>query len=192
MAKKQIKTELLIIAGSAGSLNVIFDLLPQLRSDIKAAIVIVLHRKEDQESRLKDIFSFKTSIPILNIEDKDELKPGHIHIAPANYHLLFEHDRTLSLDCSEKIHFSRPSIDVAFESAAEVYGKKLISILLSGANADGAHGIEKVLAHGGVAVIQHPATAEVPFMPNEAIRLNPLAKVLDLEGIITLINQLNY
>ena len=116
-----------------------------------------------------DVLSGRTEYTVKEADDKDELLPGTIYLAPADYHVLIEKDKTVTLDDSEKINFSRPSIDVAFEAAAEVYGKSLVCLLLSGANSDGVLGLKAAKKLGAFIAVQDPLTAEVPFMPKEAM-----------------------
>jgi two-component system chemotaxis response regulator CheB len=131
----------------------------------------------------------KTSWQVREAEEKQTIMKDHIYLAPADYHLLIEKDRTLSLDVSEKVNFSRPSIDVSFESAAEVYGTKLAAILLSGANDDGVAGLKKVKACGGVAIVQNPQTAAVAYMPQQAINNLAVDKIINPDELGLLINQ---
>ena len=181
----------LIIGGSAGSLEVLMELLPQLTFIPSFAIVLVLHRKTAEDSTLEELLSHKTSIPVREVEDKTPLQPGFIYVAPSDYHLLFEANDILSLDTSEKINYSRPSIDVSFESAAEVYGSSLAAILLSGANADGTEGLRAIKIAGGNIVVQAPETAQMPFMPNNAVINTDPHHVLDVNGILEFILNLN-
>lgn len=183
--------KLLIIGGSAGSLEVLIELLPKLNFMPTFAIVLVLHRKSSEDSTLEELITYKTNIPVNEVEDKTLLLPGNIYIAPSDYHLLFENNGSLSLDTSEKINYSRPSIDVSFESAAEVYGSSLIGILLSGANADGTHGLEIIKKEGGITVVQVPETAQMPFMPQSAIENSNPDFILDIGGIKNFILQIN-
>lgn len=183
--------KVLIIGGSAGSLEVLMKLLPNLTSIPSFAMVFVLHRKNAKDATLEELIAIKTSIPVKEVEDKTSFLPGYIYIAPPDYHLLFEKNNVLSLDTSEKINYSRPSIDVSFESAAEVYGPSLIAILLSGANADGTNGLLAVKDAGGITIVQNPDTAQMPLMPQNAITLvNPdyIFDVDEMLHFITLIN----
>jgi len=182
--------KVMIIGGSAGSLEVLLQVIPKL-SDIKPfALILVLHRKSSEDNTLEELIALKTALPVKPVEDKTALIPGSIYIAPADYHLLFEKDCTFALDISEKIHYSRPSIDVAFESAAEVFGKTLVAILLSGANADGTRGLRAVKSHGGMAIVQDPATAEMPFMPQSAIDGGVADRIMDVQQITTYIQSI--
>jgi two-component system, chemotaxis family, protein-glutamate methylesterase/glutaminase len=160
--------ELLIIGGSAGSLEVLIRLLPLLQDCVQLAIVVVMHRKSG-ESLLPELLGGKTSWDVKEAEEKESITNGTIYVAPPDYHLLFEKGKSFSLDCSEKIHYSRPSIDVSFESAADTYGASVIAVLLSGANADGAQGLDHIRKAGGVAIVQDPSEASVSYMPQQAI-----------------------
>ena len=126
------KHKLLVIGGSAGSLTMVLKIIPEFTTGMDIAVVIIFHRKSSDDSVLLDVLSNKTSFTVKEIDDKDKIQPGVIYIAPADYHVLIENDGTLTLDDSEKVNFSRPSIDVTFESAAEVYGSQLACMLLSG------------------------------------------------------------
>jgi two-component system chemotaxis response regulator CheB len=192
MEKNQVipDCKVLIIGGSAGSLDLLVKLLPLVQK-ISFAMVIVLHRKSGEDSTLEELIAVKAKIPVKAVEDKTQLLPGYIYIAPADYHLLFEKNNQLSLDTSEKINYSRPSIDVAFESAADAYGNALAAILLSGANADGTEGLKAVKNSGGVIAVQNPETAEMPFMPQNAIGNLMPDFVLDFDGLLEFIKSIN-
>lgn len=183
-------TKVVIIAGSAGSLEVLMQVLPRLKPITTFSLVIVLHRKSSEDNTLEELISIKTIIPVKEVEDKTELLPGFIYVAPSDYHLLFETNGELSLDTSEKVNYSRPSIDVSFESAAEVYGPSLTGILLSGANADGTHGLKVINEKGGTVVIQQPDTADMPFMPRHALENVAADRVLNIEEILEFINNI--
>lgn len=163
-----IKKELLLIGGSAGSLEAILNLLPVLQNEKDLAIVLVLHRRSG-ESLLSNLLAEKLAWPVKEAEEKEFIHSGTVYIAPADYHLLIESNKTISLDYSEKVHYSRPSIDVTLESAAEVYGDSLVAILLSGANQDGTFGLQKVKEAGGYVIVQDPLDAAVSYMPQYAI-----------------------
>jgi two-component system chemotaxis response regulator CheB len=171
MAQRIIKTpiELLIIGGSAGSLELILKAFPDLPQTLPFAIIIVLHRKQNTDSALVDLLADRTKLPVIEANEKDPLKKGTIYIAPADYHLLIENDRTLSLDYSEKVNFSRPCIDVTFQTAAEAYQSSLAVLLLSGASADGVEGMELVKTLQGIIAVQDPKSAEVSYMPQKAL-----------------------
>jgi two-component system chemotaxis response regulator CheB len=160
---------LVLIGGSAGSLDVLLRLLPGLHAQMHVPIVIVLHRKNTNDSTLRQLLASKTTRRVKEVEEKEAVEPDTIYLAPPDYHLLFEQDRTFALDYSEKINYSRPSIDVSFESAAEVYGPELLCILLSGGNADGTEGFRYIRQMGGTTAVQQPDTADVSFMPQHAL-----------------------
>lgn len=185
------KYKLVVIGGSAGSMEVILGILAGLKRTLTLAIVIVLHRKKNGESLLVDLFSSRTSLVVKEAEEKEKILPGHIYIAPADYHLLIEKDFTFSLDFSEKVHYSRPSIDVTFETAAEAYGESLICILLSGANADGALGVKKAKDAKGLTMVQNPEDAEVSFMPAQAIAIAQVDLIVNGAEIGAIINNLS-
>ena len=170
--------KMLVIGGSAGSIEVILQVLPRLKKNISFPIVIVLHRKYSADSSLSDLFSTRTEIPVKEIEDKETIQPGTIYLAPADYHLLFEKNNSFSLDFSEKVSYSRPSIDVSFESASDIYREKLCCLLLSSANSDGVEGLRIVKKNGGQLIVQDPSTAESPFMPQHALDKNNIDIVL--------------
>ena len=179
-----------LIGGSTGSIEVLLHLLPALRPPIPFVLIIVLHRKNFADSTLVNLLSLKTSLPLREIDDKDELRPGHIYLAPADYHVLLERDGTFSLDDSEKVNYSRPALDVTFESAADVYGPALVGILLSGANADGTAGLRAIKKAGGITVVQRPETALVAYMPQQAILRAPVDFVFDNQEITAFLNAL--
>jgi two-component system chemotaxis response regulator CheB len=182
------KCEAVIIGGSAGSIEILLKIAPALRHGLPFPIFIVLHRKYSVDSSLRDLIAHKTVVPVREIEDKDPIFPGTIYIAPADYHLLIEKDREFSLDSSEKVNFSRPSLDVAFESASEIYGAGLVGILLSGANADGTEGFRIIKEAGGITIAQSPDSCPVPYMPQFAIDHTDVDYILPVMGIADYIN----
>ncbi len=185
MAKNELnKIELLVIGGSSGSLEVILSILTQLPADYQIPIVLVMHRSNSQESLLPEILSLKSRIPLQEVEEKEPIRPAMVYLAPADFHVLIEKDKTFSLDYSEKMNYSRPSIDVTFISAAEVYCDRLIGILLSGANEDGTEGLKEIKMRGGYCIIQDPRDARMEFMPRHALDHMPADAVLTGSGII--------
>jgi len=180
-----------VIGGSTGSLDVLLPVLAAIQPPLTVALIVVVHRKNTSSSGLVDLLSLKTSVPVYEVDDKDELKPGNIYLAPADYHLLVERDGTFSLDDSEKVHYSRPAIDVTFESAADVYGSATVGILLSGANADGTRGLNAIKQAGGLTAAQLPETALAAFMPQQAIDNVAVDRVLDVPGLVQFLNELN-
>ena len=183
--------KVIIIGGSAGSLQVLMDLLPSIPMIDSFAIVIVLHRRASDDLTLEELIKVKANIPVKIIEDKVLFKPGYLYVAPANYHLLFEKNNTIALDTSGKVNFSRPSIDVSFESASEIYGNAVIGILLSGSNSDGTAGLKAIQKAGGLVIVQDPTSAEMPFMPINAIQNITPDYVLNTQEILDFILSVN-
>ncbi|KIA83640.1 chemotaxis protein CheB [Kaistella solincola] len=161
--------EALLIGGSAGSLEVLLKLLPGLKPALPFPIILVLHRKPGKDDILTNLLAARTKMTVKEVEEKEKMLPATLYIAPPNYHLLIENDHTFSLDASEKVNFSRPSIDVTFESAAEVFGENLACLLLSGANSDGTAGLQAIKKYGGTVLVQNPTSAVVTYMPQSAL-----------------------
>ena len=183
--------DLVVIGGSAGSLDVVLKILPKLKPRARYAIIIVMHRKNTYDFSLSDLLGTKTSWQVVEAEEKQVVTPEHVYLAPADYHLLIENDHTLSLDVSEKVHYSRPSIDVTFESAAEVFRSKLAAVLLSGANEDGVDGLKKVQAHRGVTIVQDPSTAAVAYMPQQAVNQLEVDIIADPEELARIVSEIH-
>lgn len=187
MEESKINRRVVIIGGSAGSLNALLQILPDLPVLKTFALVIVLHRRGTDDLTLEDLIKLKAETPVKLIEDKVKIESGFIYVAPSNYHLLFEKNDVFALDTSEKVNYSRPSIDVSFESAAEVYGTNLIGILLSGSNTDGTAGLKAIQKAGGIIVVQDPKSAEMPYMPSNAILNTTPDYVLTTEDLLKFI-----
>lgn len=182
--------QLIVIGGSAGSLEVILKLIPALHVHLPVAIIIVTHRKPSNDEILVELLNARSEWPVKEAEEKEPVEANIIYIAPTDYHLLLEKDHTFSLDVSEKVNYSRPSIDITFESAAEVYGPSLLGILLSGANADGVDGMKSIKSHGGTCLVQDPDTADVDYMPRQAVEQVKVDKVLPADQMAGYINNL--
>jgi len=181
--------DLVVIGGSAGSLKVVLEVLPKLNEHLQVTIVIVFHRKAAPNSEmLTDLLDAKSPLAVKEAEDKEKILPGQIYIAPAGYHLFLERDYSFSLDSSEKINFSRPSIDLTFITAADVFNSRMIGILLSGANSDGVKGLQTIRDKGGFSIAQEPVTAEVSYMPAKAISQNAVDLIASPSEIATIIN----
>jgi two-component system chemotaxis response regulator CheB len=184
MAETKVnKGKLVVIGGSSGSLQVIIHLLGRLPNDYPIPILLIIHRAYSTDSMLLDLLVLKSNIKVREVEEKDKILPSCVYLAPADYHVLIEKDETFTLDYSEKLNFSRPSIDVSFISAAVVYGRNLTGILLSGANEDGAEGLKEIKEHGGHTIIQHPDEAIVNYMPLQASYKSRIDEVINTEGI---------
>jgi two-component system chemotaxis response regulator CheB len=175
--------ELVVIGSSWGGLAALQAVLRDLPRDFGAAVVISQHRAaRSDDSLLPMLLDQMTPLRVRDAEDKDELVPGVALLAPPDYHLLVE-PGGVTLSCDEPVSFSRPSIDVLFESAADAYGSRAIGVVLTGSNADGAAGLAAVRRRGGLAIVQDPAGAERPEMPEAARKAVPGAHVLALEAI---------
>jgi two-component system chemotaxis response regulator CheB len=170
------------IGTSWGGLAALTTLLGELPADFSIPVVVVQHRSNDSERLLSQLLQDATDLRVSEIEDKDELAPGSVHLAPANYHVLIE-EGYVSLTVEEPVRFSRPSIDVMLTSAADTYGSAVVGVVLTGANEDGARGLADIVKRGGLALVQDPKTAEIPIMPEAAIRAVPTAEVLPLDAL---------
>lgn len=175
--------EAIVIGASAGAFEALSALLPGLAADYPLPIMIVVHLPPDKTSLLAELFRARCKIHVREAEDKEPIEPGVAYFAPPDYHLLVETDRRLSLSGEEPVLYSRPSIDVLFESAADAYGGSLIGVLLTGANSDGANGLKTVVEAGGVAIVQSPKGAYATAMPEAAIAACPTARILSLNEI---------
>jgi len=178
------------IGASAGGVEALGELLPALPPESRAAVFVVLHLPRDRPSLLADLFSQKCKVDVREAEDKEPVRPGTIYFAPPNYHLLVDEGPQLALSADELVHHSRPSIDVLFDSAAQVYREHLLGIILSGANEDGAEGLAAVHDAGGLTVVQEPKTALSSTMILSALERQPVDLVLDLQGIAELLKRL--
>lgn len=182
--------EAVVIGASAGGIDALSALLPQLPAGLPLAVLVVQHVPKDRPSLLVEIFSRKCSWAVREPEDKEAIEAGTIYFAPPDYHLLVEAGPQAALSADEPVNFSRPSIDVLFESAAEVYGRRLLGIILTGASNDGAAGLRRVQQAGGVTVVQQPSSAYAPFMAESARRLHQVDFVLELSEIAALLRGL--
>ncbi|MDE1181696.1 chemotaxis protein CheB [Paraburkholderia sp.] len=167
-----------VIGGSAGGVEVLNELIAALPAQFAPAVVIVTHMPPDSPSYLVQTFGYRSALPVVEPDAGERIEGGRVHVAPPGYHMLVESDRTVALSIEAAVRFSRPSIDVLFESAAWVYRERLLAILLSGANDDGALGLETVRSQGGVAWVQSPETASSPEMPSAAIARGAVDEVL--------------
>jgi len=193
MGKKMDKEyEFIVIGASAGGFTALTTLLGSISPNLKLPIAIVLHISSSDNglSYLSEYMNKQCKLKVSSGEQFMDIKSGNIYIASPEYHLLIESNKTLSLCSSEKVKYSRPSIDVLFETAADVYQDKLIGILLTGANTDGANGMKYIQDRGGTLIVQNPKTAEVNTMPSSAIKICNVDYVLELEEIIDILNKL--
>lgn len=179
----QEKISSIVIGGSWGGLQASLSILSGLPADFNIPIILVLHRLKNFESDLQGVFKNKLALKVMEVEEKEKISEKFVYIAPSNYHVLIERDQTFSLDVSEYENYSRPSIDVTFSSAAEVYGAGTVGILLSGASKDGSKGLKNIKDNGGLTLVQDPTEAEVDTMPLSGINLVPNSAVLNLKSI---------
>ena len=182
--------EAVVIGASAGGVDALMTILPGLPPTFGLPIVVVLHLPEGRPSLLAHIFGLRLSMPVREASDKESIAPSTVYFAPPGYHLSVEQDRSFSLSCEAPVHFSRPSIDLLMESAADAYGPALAGILLTGANSDGAAGLAKIKQRGGYTIVQNPAQAQVATMPEAALRQHTPDLILDLKDIRSLLPQL--
>ena len=167
-------------AGGQEALRTVFSALPE---DFPAPLLVVQHRSPRSEGYMIRHLDEAGPLRVGEADEKERPRAGRIYLAPANYHLLVEPDGSLALSVEARVHFSRPSIDVLFETAADAWGPKLAGGILTGANADGAAGLRRVADRGGFAFVQDPAAAESPEMPRAALAAVPGARVLPLDRI---------
>jgi two-component system, chemotaxis family, protein-glutamate methylesterase/glutaminase len=189
-AELHAKIDAVVIGASAGGVGALSVLLPALPKECPAAVFVVIHLPRDRPSLLVDVFARKCSLTVREAQDKEPVAAGTVYFAPANYHLLLDQGPQLTLSADDLVHHSRPSIDVLFESAAEVYRERLLGIILTGANEDGAAGLAAVHDAGGITVVQEPETAQSPQMVLSALKLRSPDMVLSLERIAGLLSGL--
>jgi two-component system chemotaxis response regulator CheB len=175
--------EAVVIGASAGAIEALSGILPALPRQYRLPVIIVVHMPADKKSILAELFGEKCDMLVVEAEDKDSIRGGTVYFAPPGYHLLVEMERTLSLSNDRPVLYSRPSIDVLFESAADAYGPALLAIILTGANQDGASGMQAVVEAGGRAIVQTPDEAYAEAMPQAAIASCPTALILPLAEI---------
>ena len=185
------RVDAVVIGASAGGIEALTALLPALSPGLRPPVFIVLHLPRDKPSVLVEIFERKCAVPVREAEDKETVAAGTVYFAPADYHLLVDRGPQLALSADDPVHHSRPSIDVLFESAAEIYRDRLLGIILTGANEDGACGLAAIHDAGGVTVVQSPQTARAPHMVLSALKLRPADWVLPLDEIAGMLRTLN-
>lgn len=176
-----MRYQLVVIGTSAGGLDALCTLLGALPAELPVPMLVVQHRSRDSEA-LCEVLQDCTPLRVQDATDKEPLEPGRVYLAPPDYHLLVE-EGYVTLTVDEPVVFSRPSIDVAFESAADAYGAALIGVVLTGANRDGSAGLRRIVDAGGLGLVQEPETAEVSVMPAAAAELVPEAELLPLDGL---------
>ncbi len=184
------KISAIVIGASAGAVDTLSILLANLSSTMQLPVIIVVHVPSQRENLLPLLFSSKSHLEVREIEDKEPIEKGKVYVAPPNYHVLVEVNRCLSLSCDPPVLYSRPSIDVLFESAADVYREELIGVVLTGANSDGAEGLHSIVKAGGIALVQDPKESYAAMMPAAALAKCPTALSLPVVHISKLISEL--
>ena len=173
---------IVVVGASWGGLSALGRLIAGLPADFACPLVVVQHRSRDAGNLLAELLQDSTPLHVCEVEDKDPIEPGHVYVAPPDYHLLVDGPH-FSLTVDPHVRYSRPSIDVTFLSAADSYGARTIGVVLTGANDDGAKGLRRIADRGGFAIVQDPASAESPIMPRAALRVVSEAHVVPLDEI---------
>lgn len=181
--------DIAVVGTSWGGLSALREFVGGLPTQLPLAVLVVQHRHRESGSLLSTLLQDSTSRAVAEVEDKAPIVPGIVHVAPADYHLLVE-DGHFALTTDAPVHYSRPSIDVTFSSTADTYGSRAIGIVLTGANADGACGLRRIVDRGGLAFVQLPSTAESPAMPAAALQAVPEAQVASIRDIASAIAKL--
>ena len=176
-----------VIGASVGAIEALSDILPKLPANYPLPVFVVVHLARDRNSGLVDLFASRCKITVKEAEDKEPIKSGVVYFAPPDYHLLVEADFSLSLSNDEPVIYSRPAIDVLFDSAADAFGERLVGVVLTGASRDGAAGLRSVRLAGGICLVQEPDTAVGSAMPLAALALSPGARSLRLEKIAAIL-----
>ena len=192
MGQDSIKNyKAIVIGGSAGSFPVITEILSNLPKGLNIPVILCLHRLKHIRHGFMEALNLKSKFPVQEPEDKERIWPGKVYLAPYNYHLYIELGYTFALSTEEMVKYSRPSIDLTFETASYVYRDKLIGIILSGANSDGANGIKKIKERGGLTIVQDPKEASMATMPEAALKNTEIDLVYSTKEIINFLNKVN-
>ncbi|MDQ7983949.1 chemotaxis protein CheB [Pseudomonas sp. G34] len=191
MSRPAHKPEVVVVGASAGGVEALLGLFEGLPTGYGLPLVVVLHLPDGRPSLLPDLFARRLALRVKEAQDKEALQPGTLYFAAPGYHLCIEADHSFSYSREEPVHFSRPSIDYLFESAADAYGAAVMGILLTGANQDGAAGLYTIKQRGGVTVVQDPQEAQVATMPEAALALHQPDYILTVRGILALLAELD-
>jgi two-component system chemotaxis response regulator CheB len=173
----------IVIGTSAGGIEASIQILGRLPAHCALPVILVQHLHKEQDRSLVRFYDERVPLKVEEAEEKEQIQAGHIYVAPPDYHLLIERDKTFSLSMDEKVNYSRPSIDVLFESAADAYGAALIGVLMTGANHDGALGLQRIKEYGGLTLVEDPATAKFSEMPRSALACTEVDHVLPLNEL---------
>ena len=184
------KPKAVVIGTSAGGFQLLLRIFSNLNTHFSLPIFLVQHLSKNTDKNYIDTLSKSSKIPVCEVLDKVSITPGKIFVAPPDYHLLVETTQQLSIGLFEQVSYSRPSVDVLFESAAEVYQDNLLGIILSGANSDGAKGLKKIIDYGGIGIAQDLQEAEFKRMPESALKMAKGSYMFKLEKIIETLNHI--
>jgi two-component system chemotaxis response regulator CheB len=176
-------SSVVVVGASAGAVDALSVLLPALPAQYPFAVAVVVHLPPDRKSVMAELFQPKCRVRVKEAEDKEPFVAGTVYFAPPDYHLMVEPDGRLSLSSEEPVLYSRPSIDVLFETAADALGPAAVGVVLTGGSADGARGLRAIADAGGVPLVQDPSTAAVPAMPEAALAACPTAAALPLDRL---------
>lgn len=179
-----------VIGGSAGGLYALFAILEALPADYPIPIIVIQHRTNDHNDLFEQALQYRCKIRIKQADEKEKIRAGMAYVAPPGYHLLVESDQTFSLSSDLPVKYSMPSIDVLFETAAQVFNKKLIGIILTGASNDGSAGITAIKNHNGLTIAQHPGEAQFPYMPQSAIDTGAVTFIWTIKEIQQFLKEL--
>lgn len=184
------RSKAVVIGASAGAVQALQTILPALAAGYELPVLVVVHVPPDRANMLVPLLQAKCEIAVKEAEDKEVLAPGAVYFAPSDYHLLVETKESLALSIDEAVNYSRPSIDVLFQSAADTYGPGLVGVVLTGANHDGAAGLRAIVDAGGLAVVEDPASAYAAAMPLAALEACPSARIMNLDAIAAYLSTL--
>lgn len=186
-----MKYKAVVMGASAGGIGAISAILSSLRKDFLIPMIIVQHISNRSDNYITEYFNKLCNITVKEADDKEEIRPGFVYLAPPNYHLLIEKSFTFSLSTEEKVNYARPSIDVLFETAADAYREKLIGVILTGANSDGSKGMKRIRDYGGITIAQDPSTAEFATMPVATIKSGKVDYILSVKEIGEFLNSIS-
>lgn len=179
-----------VMGCSAGGLAALRTVLSGLSARFPLPVIVVCHSGSDDIAMLCDLLATTSVLPVSEACERESARPGHVHLAPTGYHLMVEAEGRFALSVDERIAFARPAIDALFESAVSAYRGKVIGVVMTGANSDGAAGLKAIRMHGGVGIVQDPATAYASAMPQAALDLAGADRCVPLEAIAPTINRL--
>jgi two-component system, chemotaxis family, protein-glutamate methylesterase/glutaminase len=182
----------IVIGASAGAIEALLRILTKLPPSYSIPVLVVVHLSRNRKRPLAELYQHHCDIRVVEAEEKLSIEPGTVYFAPSDYHLLVEMNKTLSLSNEEPVNFSRPSIDLLFDSASDAYEQSLLGIVLTGANRDGANGLKKIMDRGGQGIVQQPSSAFASSMPQAALDSSPKALVMELDEIANHLKNLEH